>query len=340
MAISLKHNFTSPKGDGPDATLVQPSNWNEEHVLTQATARLLGRTSSGTGPTEEISVGSRLSFAGGVLDGSAAPTYDSITVNGVIAGSAIASKSSAETGTDNDRWMTPLRTREAMQFFGLGEATAAPLISNLDADVPSGFYRTSSATTGAFPPGVAATTGYVSVYRDASNRIMQVFATANGANTELHMRKFDAGWAAWNTYTPAAQLTQAQAEDPASTVFGTVSGQRLEQQTNAAFNVSGSAPKYACRAWVNFNGTTTPPTIRASGNVSSVTRNGTGNYTVNFTTAMPDANYVITCESTYSGTGGGSWENIETLTTTSASFSFSNTNLPGNPTIVVFAAFR
>ena len=47
---------------------------------------------------------------------------------------------------------------------------------------------------------------------------------------------------------------------------------------------------YDCRAWVNFNGTGTVA-IRASGNVSSITDNGTGDYTVNFTTAMPDANY-------------------------------------------------
>ncbi len=53
---------------------------------------------------------------------------------------------------------------------------------------------------------------------------------------------------------------------------------------------SGSAPSYTCRAWVNFNGTGTPA-IRASGNVSSITDNGLGNYTVNFTTAMPDATY-------------------------------------------------
>ena len=46
-----------------------------------------------------------------------------------------------------------------------------------------------------------------------------------------------------------------------------------------------------CRAWVNFNGTGTVA-IRASFNVSSITDNGTGDYTVNFTTAMPDANYV------------------------------------------------
>ena len=54
--------------------------------------------------------------------------------------------------------------------------------------------------------------------------------------------------------------------------------------------VSGTAPLYACRAWVNFNGTGTVA-IRASGNVSSITDNGTGDYTVNFTTAMPDINY-------------------------------------------------
>lgn len=48
---------------------------------------------------------------------------------------------------------------------------------------------------------------------------------------------------------------------------------------------------YGCRAWVNFNGTGTVA-IRASGNVSSITDNGgTGDYTVNFATAMPDANY-------------------------------------------------
>ncbi len=53
---------------------------------------------------------------------------------------------------------------------------------------------------------------------------------------------------------------------------------------------TGSAPIYAARAWVNFNGTSTVA-IRASGNVSSITDNGVGDYTVNFTTAMVDANY-------------------------------------------------
>jgi hypothetical protein len=53
------------------------------------------------------------------------------------------------------------------------------------------------------------------------------------------------------------------------------------------------ATAYGCRAWVSFNGTGTPA-IRASGNVSSITDNGTGDYTVNFTTAISDANYCAT----------------------------------------------
>ena len=49
---------------------------------------------------------------------------------------------------------------------------------------------------------------------------------------------------------------------------------------------------YKVRAWVNFNGTGTVA-IRASGNVTSITDNGVGNYTVNFTTALPDTNYSV-----------------------------------------------
>jgi hypothetical protein len=68
---------------------------------------------------------------------------------------------------------------------------------------------------------------------------------------------------------------------------------RTREAIPAALNASGSAPIYACRAWVNFNGTTSPATIRASGNVSSVTRNATGDYTINFATALPDGDYCL-----------------------------------------------
>lgn len=52
-------------------------------------------------------------------------------------------------------------------------------------------------------------------------------------------------------------------------------------------------PGFACRAWVNFDGTASPISIRAAGNVTSITDNGTGDYTINFTTAMPDANFCV-----------------------------------------------
>ena len=65
-------------------------------------------------------------------------------------------------------------------------------------------------------------------------------------------------------------------------------------------NSAGTAIGTFCRAWVNFNGTsaTSPFTIanggiRAAFNVSSVTDNGSGDYTINFTTAMSDANYAL-----------------------------------------------
>jgi len=58
---------------------------------------------------------------------------------------------------------------------------------------------------------------------------------------------------------------------------------------DSGFGSVGTA--YGVRAWVSFNGT--DGTIQASGNVSSITDNGTGDYTVNFTTAMPDANYSV-----------------------------------------------
>jgi hypothetical protein len=79
-----------------------------------------------------------------------------------------------------------------------------------------------------------------------------------------------------------------------------------------------AAAAYGCRAWVNFNGTGTVA-IRASGNVSSITDNGTGDYTVNFTTAMPDANYSVV--------GGGSRTAVNMLCITARNFATSSVNI-------------
>ena len=96
MAVSLKHLFESEKSDGPDGTRVQPSNWNEEHVLTQATNRLLGRSTAGTGATEEITPGTALQLSGGdlnvVLD-----TDGTLAANGT---DKVASQSAVKTYAD------------------------------------------------------------------------------------------------------------------------------------------------------------------------------------------------------------------------------------------------
>lgn len=87
-----------------------------------------------------------------------------------------------------------------------------------------------------------------------------------------------AGIVQLNNTTASTSTTQAATANAAKTAY---------DLANAAIPSSGN---YAAKAWVNFNGTSTVA-IRASGNVTSITDNGTGNYTVNFTTAISDTDY-------------------------------------------------
>jgi len=101
---------------------------------------------------------------------------------------------------------------------------------------------------------------------------------------------------------------------------GNTTGNVTSSQVAGALNATGSAPLFACRAWVNFNGEGTVA-IRASGNVSSITDNGTGDYTVNFATAMPDANYAVNL------TSGGTTART-TANSPGGAGSFSTTSCP------------
>jgi hypothetical protein len=75
---------------------------------------------------------------------------------------------------------------------------------------------------------------------------------------------------------------------------------------------------FTAKAWVNFNGTNTVA-IRASGNVTSITDNGTGDYTVSFTNAISDANYSVltTAGSTYDSRRGAAEAEVYSYSTTS-----------------------
>jgi hypothetical protein len=93
-----------------------------------------------------------------------------------------------------------------------------------------------------------------------------------------------------------------------------------------ALVTSGSAAAWGiaegtAKAWVNFNGTGTVA-IRASYNVSSITDNGVGNYTVNFTTAMVDANYSVAVSGTSTPAGGVAFAYTGVLTTSSCGVQF------------------
>jgi len=128
----------------------------------------------------------------------------------------------------------------------------------------------------------------------------------------------------------------------------------LEPQVKTATNATGSAPIYACRAWVNFDGTGTI-SIRDSGNVSSITDRGTGRYTVNFATDMPDSNYSIQCNGIERGAGssitgthgvdnlGGASPNFGSAIYTTSAVSVFNKDAQGafnNSALFTVAVFR
>lgn len=122
---------------------------------------------------------------------------------------------------------------------------------------------------------------------------------------------------------------------------------------NTIENVAGSSSipvatiaSGTAKAWVNFNGTTSPGTIRASFNVSSVTKNGTGDYSINFSSSFTDTNYSV---ATAGNANTGAYNIIQVNTSTSPSVSSvriaSVTQSGGAPTaydapIISVAIFR
>jgi hypothetical protein len=93
-------------------------------------------------------------------------------------------------------------------------------------------------------------------------------------------------------------------------------------RTNKIENTAG-VEQYLAKAWVNFNGTGTVA-IRAAGNVSSITDNGAGDYTVNFTVAMADANYapMVNCGN---GADANRFPSLNSMSILAGSFRFGAT---------------
>lgn len=143
------------------------------------------------------------------------------------------------------------------------------------------------------------------------------------------------------------------ASDQIDNVTGGVARSRIAstgQQSSTVPDLSGSNTtlynEYKCRAWGNFNGTlTTPISPRANGNISSITKNGIGDYTVNFATAMPDVNYSAIATAQGTAVDGGTYvASVNSLGTNSFKIAVcrndANLTIPTDRDTVLFAVFR
>jgi hypothetical protein len=128
-----------------------------------------------------------------------------------------------------------------------------------------------------------------------------------------------------------------------------VTNDKLSLTANAgeikkALNADNSPPIYACRAWVQFVGTTGSTvdgefrcTINGSGNVSKVVRTTTGTFVIHLTTAMPTANYAATMS--YQIASGANTGRLTTTTTSQITLFFSDNNGAVNPVLCSVAVF-
>lgn len=107
-----------------------------------------------------------------------------------------------------------------------------------------------------------------------------------------------------------------------------------DSATESKLNISGTAPIYGVRAWVNFvgNGSSSAnATLNGAGNIATVYKTGTGNFTATFTTAMSDANYAITFAAgvtTSASANDGTC--IDVYAQSASAFSFTVTDPSGN----------
>lgn len=170
---------------------------------------------------------------------------------------------------------------------------------------------------------LAQTSGYLALQRTDAAGGLDFFRndTSISSTNILGQIRFFGNDSTSNTPSQFAYIratasgTHGAGDNPTDLVFATTPDNsssvteqaRITEAGNLQFNSGyGSvATAYGCRAWVNFDGTGTPA-IREDGNVSSITDNGTGDYTVNFTTAMPDENYAAVATAQRNNNGGTS----------------------------------
>ena len=263
-------------------------------------------TTAVTGTYPNFTITSNDQYVGTVTSVGGTGTVNGISLSGTVTSSGSLTLGGTLSGVD---LTTQVTGTLPIANGGTGQTTA---VAAFDALAPSqtgnsGKYLTTNGTTTSW--GTISSAGTVTSVAATVPSFLSVSGspiTTSGtlaisysgtalpvANGGTGITSFGSGVATWLGTPSSANLAAAVTGETGSgaLVFGT-SPTLTTPNINSAqvATVSGTAPLYMCRAWVNFNGTGTVA-IRASGNVSSITDNGTGDYTVNFTVAMVDANY-------------------------------------------------
>lgn len=262
--------------------------FNDGTNVVEATSNIVDLTSDVTGT---------LPIANGGTNATATPTQGGITYGtgtayaftsaGTAGQALISDGTSAPTWQNVDSANTAgaIVERDGSGNFSAGTITAALTGAATQVNINA----TTSSDTSTYPVLVgAASTGGQTPFVDTG--------LSYNANTNALTATTFVGALSGNATTASAWQTARTLSiggtGKSVSGSGNVTWSSAEITAGKLSTASGSAPSYSARAWVNFNGTGTPA-IRASGNVSSITDNGTGEYALNFTTAMQDVNYAV-----------------------------------------------
>jgi hypothetical protein len=184
MAISLKHSYQSAVPDGGDTGLVQPSDWNAEHAITMATARMLGRTTGGTGAVEELDASAVRTFAGLVI-GTNVQAYDAdlTTWAGITPGTGVGTALAINVGSAG----------AFVTFNGAGGTPASLTLTNATG-LPTILAANEAADATCFPAFFTAATGELGPKTNAGLTFNSSTGLLGATNVAVTDDAYAAGW--------------------------------------------------------------------------------------------------------------------------------------------------